>query len=249
MILKNNNVRKLIRIVLYCIILICLISIGFKKYNYYKDNKVYDNIRDIKNEAEDNNQLDSDEEYKDEKFKKMYQDMKNINSDYRFWITIDDTVIDYPVVQGEDNDFYLNNNFYKENSISGTIFLDYKNDELKDKNLILYGHNMRDGSMFAAINKFKEKEFFDNGKIKIINENGEEIYEVFSVFVEGANNLNLKNNFNSSEEYNEYIKNIKDNSSYQKEIKSDFSKIITLYTCSYEFEDARTIVCATLVDN
>ncbi|WP_347707761.1 class B sortase [Clostridium sp. 1001275B_160808_H3] len=72
---------------------------------------------------------------------------------------MDDTVVDYPVVQGEDNDFYLNNNFYKEQSISGTIFLEYKNVELQDKNLILYGHNIRDGSMFAYINKFKEKTF------------------------------------------------------------------------------------------
>lgn len=246
----NNNIRKLISIVLYCIILICLISIGVKKYNYYKDNKAYDNIREIKNEAEDNNSLDSDkDEGKAEKLKKMYADMKKVNSDYRFWITIDDTVIDYPVVQGEDNDFYLNNNFYKENSISGTIFLDNKNDELKDKNLILYGHNMRDGSMFAAINKLKENDFFDNGKIKIITENGKENYEVFSVFVEDANSINLKTNFSSIEEYNEYLQNLMDKSYYQKDIKSDFSKIITLYTCSYEFEDARTIVCAALVGN
>lgn len=175
--------------------------------------------------------------------------MNKVNSDYRFWITIDDTVIDYPVVQGEDNDFYLNNNFYKENSISGTIFLDNKNDELKDKNLILYGHNMRDGSMFAAINKLKENDFFDNGKIRIITENGEENYEVFSVFVEDANSINLKTNFSSIEEYNEYLQNLMDKSYYQKDIKSNFSKIITLYTCSYEFEDARTIVCAALVGN
>ncbi|MBS5885506.1 MAG: class B sortase [Clostridium sp.] len=246
----NNKVKKLISIVLYCIILICLISIGVKKYNYYKDNKAYDNIREIKNEAEDNNSLDSDkDEGKAEKLKKMYEDMKKVNSDYRFWITIDDTVIDYPVVQGEDNDFYLNNNFYKENSISGTIFLDNKNDELKDKNLILYGHNMRDGSMFAAINKLKENDFFDNGKIRIITENGEENYEVFSVFVEDANSINLKTNFSIIEEYNEYLQNLMDKSYYQKDIKSDFSKIITLYTCSYEFEDARTIVCAVLVGN
>lgn len=246
----NNKVKKLISIVLYCIILICLISIGVKKYNYYKDNKAYDNIREIKNEAEDNNSLDSDkDEGKAEKLKKMYEDMKKVNSDYRFWITIDDTVIDYPVVQGEDNDFYLNNNFYKENSISGTIFLDNKNDELKDKNLILYGHNMRDGSMFAAINKLKENDFFDNGKIRIITENGEENYEVFSVFVEDANSINLKTNFSSIEEYNEYLQNLMDKSYYQKDIKSNFSKIITLYTCSYEFEDARTIVCAALVGN
>ena len=217
----------------------CLIIIGSKKYNYYKANKVYSDIRELKDKDE-NNISDS----RAESLKTMYQDLKNINSDYEFWITIEDTVIDYPVVQGIDNDFYLSNNFYKENSISGTIFLDYKN-TLEDKNLILYGHNMRDGSMFAAINKFKEKDFFDNGKIKIISENMEKTYEVFSVCVEEADNINLKSKFTNEEDYSEYINNLKEKSYYTKEINSDFSNIITLYTCSYEFDDARTIVCAS----
>lgn len=221
----------------------CLIIIGSKKYNYYKDNKVYNDIRELK-DNDKNNRNDS----RAESLKTMYQDLKNINSDYEFWITIEDTVIDYPVVKGTDNDFYLSNNFYKGNSISGTIFLDYKN-TLEDKNLILYGHNMRDGSMFAAINKFKEKDFFDNGKIKIISENMEQTYEVFSVFVEEADNINLKSKFTNEEDYSEYINNIKEKSYYTKEINSDFSNIITLYTCSYEFDDARTIVCATLIAN
>lgn len=220
----------------------CLIIIGSKKYNYYKDNKVYNDIRELK-DNDKNNGNDS----RAESLKTMYQDLKNINSDYEFWITIEDTVIDYPVVKGIDNDFYLSNNFYKENSISGTIFLDYKN-TIEDENLILYGHNMRDGSMFAAINKFKEKDFFDNGKIKIISENMEQTYEVFSVFVEEAGNINLKSKFTNEEDYSEYINNLKEKSYYTKEINSDFSNIITLYTCSYEFDNARTIVCATLID-
>jgi len=130
--------------------------------------------------------------------------------------------------------------------------------------------------MFASINKFKEKDFFDNGKIKIVTENGEETYEVFSVFVEKASDINLKASFSSNEEYNEYINSLKEKSYYKKEIKdknnevekidkvneieninkeanetsisNDLKKIITLYTCSYEFEDARTVVCATLVE-
>jgi sortase B len=221
---------------------VCLIIIGSKKYNYYKANKVYNDIRELKDN--DKNKISDS---RTESLKSMYQDLKNINSDYEFWITIEDTVIDYPVVKGTDNDFYLSNNFYKENSISGTIFLDYKN-TLEDKNLILYGHNMRDGSMFAAINKFKEKDFFDNGKIKIISENMEQTYEVFSVFVEYANDINLKSKFTSDDEYIEYINKLKEKSYYTKEINSDFSNIIILYTCSYEFDDARTIVCATEMD-
>lgn len=234
----NKKFINIVKIILYFIIIVCLIIIGVKKYNYYKSNKTYDSIREIKN-----NDIVSDEE--NNKFNDMYEELKSINHDYKFWITLEDTKIDYPVVQGEDNNFYLSNDFYKENSISGTIFLDYKNN-LEDKNLILYGHNMRDGSMFAAINKFKEKEFFDSEKIKIVTENEETIYEVFSVFVEDANNINLQSKFNSEEDYIRYINELKKKSYYKKDIDSDFSNIITLYTCSYEFENARTIVCAVL---
>ena len=234
----NKKFINIVKIILYFIIIACLIIIGVKKYNYYKSNKTYDSIREIKN-----NDIVSDEE--NNKFNDMYEELKSINHDYKFWITLEDTKIDYPVVQGEDNNFYLSNDFYKENSISGTIFLDYKNN-LEDKNLILYGHNMRDGSMFAAINKFKEKDFFDSGKIKIVTEDEERIYEVFSVFVEDANNINLQSKFNSEEDYIAYINELKKKSYYKKEIDSDFSNIITLYTCSYEFENARTIVCAVL---
>lgn len=234
----NKKFINIVKIILYFIIIVCLIIIGIKKYNYYKSDKTYDSIREIKNNdvvsAEENNKLNH-----------MYEELKSINPDYKFWITVEETVIDYPVVKGEDNDFYLINDFYKENSISGTIFLDYKNN-LEDKNLILYGHNMRDGSMFAAINKFKEKDFFDSGKIKIVTENEERSYEVFSVFVEEANDINLKSNFISEEDYIKYINELKKKSYYKNNIDSDFSNIITLYTCSYEFENARTIVCAVL---
>ena len=242
MLLISKRFIKIISIILYLITIVCLIIIGSKKYNYYKANKTYNDIRELKDIDENNSSYS-----RAETLRSMYQDLKNVNSDYKFWITIEDTVVDYPVVQGIDNDFYLNNNFYKENSISGSIFLDYKNDELKDKNLILYGHNMRDGTMFASINKFKEKDFFDNGKIKIVNENSEQTYEVFSVFVEDANDINLKSKFTSDDEYIEYINNLKEKSYYTKETNSDFSNIITLYTCSYEFTNARTIVCATFL--
>lgn len=76
------------------------------------------------------------------------------------WLNISNSNIDYPVVQGMDNDFYLNHSFYKEESISGTLFIDYRNNIDSDKNIVIYGHHMKNETMFHDLNFFKEEEFF-----------------------------------------------------------------------------------------
>ena len=118
-------------------------------------------------------------------------------------------------------------------SISGTIFLDSSNN-INDKNLILYGHNMRNGSMFNNINYFKNEESFKDGIIKLIMDNKEYVYEIFSVFIVNGDENSIKNKFNSDDEYYEYIYYLKEKSMFNKEVEnSDFSKIITLYTCQF----------------
>lgn len=132
--------KKLIILVLSIIIFICSGLIVNKVYLYYKDSRSYTEISKFRPE-EDNQNYD------------WY--LSSINNDYRFWINIDNTVIDYPVVQGEDNDIYLKHNFNNEKSISGTVFVDYRNSLNEDRNIVIYGHNMRNGSMFSDLNKFK----------------------------------------------------------------------------------------------
>lgn len=230
----NKIIKNIITIILSIIIIICLTIIIDKNYKYYKSDKTYQEIRLISNDLKDNILMDNK--------------LKEINSEYKFWINVANTEIDYPVVQGSDNEFYLKNNFNKENDIGGSIFLDYNNNLEEDENLIVYGHNMRNESMFAAINKFKEKDYFDTGVINIIKDGNNYSYEIFSVFIEKSNEINLKNSFNNQEEFYEYINNVKEKSMYYKDINnSEISNIITLYTCSYEFDEARTIVCASLI--
>lgn len=96
--------------------------------------------------------------------------LKAINPDYKLWINIPNTDIDYPVVQGKDNDFYLNKNFNKEKSESETIFIDYRNHINLDteKNIVFYGHHMKDGTMFNQINKYKNVDNIKSGIIKIL---------------------------------------------------------------------------------
>lgn len=216
--------------VLVIIIFICIYKITDKNYEYYKADKSYEEVRNVKNSIKKTS-------------------LSDINSDYRFWINIPGTSIDYPVVQTSDNNFYLKNDFYKNKSINGAIFLDKSNKISSDENLIIYGHNMRNGSMFQDLTNFKDKDFFHKGIVKISKENKQYTYEIFSVFTEKSSNVQLKTNFKNKEQFNLYINDLIKKSIYKKNIDSkNITKIITLYTCSYDFEEARTIVCAALAE-
>ena len=248
--------RKIINIILVAIIIVCLSIIGYKYYNYNKDDKLNSEIQDLQpviNEASDldNNssgENDGQDQSKDGDYVNSANEeqLKSINSDYKMWIQIENTNINYPVVQSSDNDYYLKHNFRKESNISGTVFVESANDIDNDKNIILYGHNMRNGTMFNNITNYKEESFFnEDNKISIIMNNTLYEYEVFSVYVKNVSEVNLAIGFANEDEFINYAYNQADESLYKKDV--DFSaedNLITLVTCSYEFTDARTIVVA-----
>lgn len=248
--------RKIINIILVAIIIVCLSIIGYKYYNYNKDDKLNSEIQDLQpviNEASDldNNssgENDGQDQSKDGDYVNSANEeqLKSINSDYKMWIQIENTNINYPVVQSSDNDYYLKHNFRKESNISGTVFVESANDIDNDKNIILYGHNMRNGTMFNNITNYKEESFFnEDNKISIIMNNTLYEYEVFSVYVKNVSEVNLAIGFANEDEFINYAYNEAEESLYKKDV--DFSaedNLITLVTCSYEFTDARTIVVA-----
>lgn len=179
-----------------------------------------------------------------------FAEIKKINPDVVAWINIKDTNIDYPILQGKDNDFYLKHNIYKEKSRAASIFMDYRNNPaFEDKNTILYGHNMKDGSMFRDLLYYEQPWFFKKHKIiNIETEKGTLKYEVFSIYVTDVNFNYLITNFNNEKEYEDYLNIIKEKS----KVKSDTTvtakdKILTLSTCSYQFKNARTVVHAKKV--
>lgn len=248
--------RKIINIILVAIIIVCLSIIGYKYYNYNKDDKLNSEIQDLQpviNEASDSDnnssgENDGQDQSKDGDYVNSAneEELKSINSDYKMWIQIENTNINYPVVQGSDNDYYLKHNFRKESNISGTVFVESANDIDNDKNIILYGHNMRNGTMFNNITNYKEESFFnEDNKINIIMNNTLYEYEAFSVYVKNVSEVNLAIGFASEDEFINYAYNEAEESLYKKDV--DFSaedNLITLVTCSYEFTDARTIVVA-----
>lgn len=164
----------------------------------------------------------------------LYNTMYSINSDYEAWIYIADTKINYPIVQGTDNDFYLNHTFYKEPVFSASLFIDYRIEGgAEGKNVIVYGHNMKDGSMFASLKKFRQKEFRQrHPSFSVYTSTGAYEYQVFSTYTTSPDSVTYTVGFANDEEFMNYINIIKNwsDTDYGVEVTAE-DQIITLSTC------------------
>lgn len=181
----------------------------------------------------------------------MEDDLKNINPDYRLWLFVENTNINYPVVSYGNNDYYLYRDFLGQDSKSGTLFMDYRNNFEEDKSSVIYGHNMKNKTMFNNLELFKENDFWNKGSlIHIYRGDYEYIYEPFSVFVAKPEFDYVKVDFDGENDFNEYMNQVKASSTYwNKDSAPKYKdKILTLSTCSYEFDDARTVLEAKLID-
>lgn len=252
--------KKALIAILSIIFIISTSLIIRELYLYNQDRKLYDNMQEnspkasyIKEEEPPSNkekETDEDEEEVIE-LTKEEKELLKINGDYKFWITINDTSVDYPVVQTDNNDYYLDHNFTGEDSKAGTIFIDYRNDINEDTNIVIYGHFMKDRTMFSDIAKYKNEEFFnDQSKyISIMIGNKEYKYEVFSAYPIRADDIVMPLEFEDNIEYLKYLEELVDLSLHEKDVEFDTSKkMLTLVTCSYEWDDTRTLVHAIPID-
>lgn len=174
-----------------------------------------------------------------------------INPETVGWISIENTHINYPVVRHDNNEFYLTNGFERKRNGSGCIFMDYRNmSPDKDVNTILYGHHMKDSSMFRDLVLYKNKNFFStNGRVVFNSPDKKYEWQVFSVYVAETDDFDyLMTSFKDKKTYAGYIKAIKDRSLFSSEISvSTDDRILTLSTCSYESANARTVVHAKMI--
>lgn len=180
--------------------------------------------------------------------------LKEKNNDYKMWINMNGTNINYPILQGQDNDFYLYADFDGNYYYPGSIFIDYRNDIENDNNLWLFGHNMADGSMFADLVKLKDETYFnENPEIVLLKDGIQYVYEIFAVNVVPADGAEVVLDFDNEDDMNRYMEKVKETSMFYRDIKAEdiideegISSLITMVTCSYEFNDARTLVSAAL---
>lgn len=220
---------------------------------FYKDNNIKRVNKDIINSevVEKKLKLDSKESNQYRKYSKLdinsisISKLKKINNDVVTWIMVDGTGINYPVVKGSDNSFYLTHDINKDKKLSGWIYMDYRNsDELDDDNTIIYGHNLVNKTAFGSLTNLFEKSWFNNSNhyIVLLKDNKKYVYEVFSIYTIKPETYYLQNNFSSKDSYNEFINTIKGRSKYDFKVNVDNSdKILTLSTCTEDNKDRRVV--------
>ncbi len=180
-----------------------------------------------------------------------YQSLIAMNSDCVGWIQIPGTDINYPVVQAADNEFYLTHNFNRETAACGAIFMDYRNDvDAKAEHLILYGHQMKDNSMFKQLNGYKEEIFYkEHPNIKLYLHEQKYEYEITAVYVTDVANGGGYYNYlhwNTRKEQLNYLQ--QKMAGYQiydtgkKVMETD--ELLSLSTCEYSCDNGRLIVQA-----
>ncbi len=185
-----------------------------------------------------------------------YQELYATNSDMVGWIQIEDTKLNYPVMQTPSNpNFYLDKNFDKQSSKHGAIYAWEAADlNAPSDNITLFGHNMADGSMFAALNAYVNKNAWDNNSLIFFNTLYEyHTYKIFAVFKTSANvgqgfSYHQFVNAANEAEFNEFVKTCKDLSFYDTGITPKYGdKLICLSTCEYTLDNGRLVVAAVRI--
>lgn len=230
-----------------CIILLLALSVVFavSAYlyisEYLQDKKQLDELKSIAQTVEDS------EQNADHKYTELYAQ----NSDFMGWLRIDDTGIDYPVMQSKDDpDFYLKHNFSKEYSRFGIPYMQ-ENCGFSSDNIIIYGHNIKSKSMFNELTEYKDKAFYTAHKYITFDTLDEHrTYEVIAAFKtvaysdRGFQYYDFVN-ANTEEEFNAYVEKCKALSFYDTGVAAEYGdKLITLSTCEYSQKNGRFVVVA-----
>lgn len=228
--------KRILNIAIYLILFLILICSGFKLYFWYKDKKNNDETTE---QLKSNVKLEKikKDNSNNEKYIVDFKKLKSENSDVVAYIKVNNTNIEYPIVKTSNNNFYLNHSFDKSKNSRGWIFADYKNKfDNTDKNIVIYGHNMRDESMFGSLKNILNEEWYNNAENKNITfliEKENYIYKVFSIYKIESEDYYIKTNFKNDEDYEKFLNTIKNRSIKNFDINLNINdKIITLSTCA-----------------
>lgn len=256
--------KKVILTIIEIILILVIIFAGYKIFEYFIDlnnsksqfddiNDIVDEIREEKSSGKivtESIEIVDEDDLKSTK--EIIAELKKINKDIIGYIEVGGLPIKYPVVQASDNDYYLRRDLNRKYSIPGTIYMDYRNDsEMTDQNTVIYGHNMRNKTMFGTLDKLGNQEFVNsNGGnyIRYTTEDNIFIYKMISYMI-----VDEKDDYRTpnvdGESFINFLNKSKSNSivDFGDFEFSEETKILTLSTCT-DVETNRDAVQAVLVE-
>lgn len=245
---KHSKTKKKIKKVQLIFVIILVISALNIAYYYHKQKG--------KQNPLDNIEIDTSQVTED-KTERMLQveELKKENEDIIGWLEIPNTNINFPVMQATDNQYYMTHTYKKEDSKDGSIFLDKDyNWDLPSSNLLMYGHNNKNGNMFQGLLEYQEESYYkEHPTIKFTTTKEDCEYEIISAFKSRVYYKSEKNvfryyyfiNAESEEEYNNYVEESKKASLYDTGKTANYGdQLLTLSTCEYSQEDGRFAIVA-----
>ena len=179
-----------------------------------------------------------------------FSGLRGINNDVVAWLRCPGTIIDYPVVYGEDNEYYLDHLVNGTQNKAGSLFIDCRNmPDFSDRNTIIYGHNMRNGSMFRTITQFGNRNFFNaHPSMYLVTDGGDCYYiELFSAFTASVDEEAWTVNFIDDEAFEIWLEWVKQKSNVASNVQVIAGeRVVTFSTCSYSFDNARFVAVGKL---
>ena len=265
---KRRIIYSCVYIILALLIILSLIYIVrffVSKKQSIQESQLLDTIEISENQVKKENEVTKEtvneslrenvEETNNQDFERILkvEKLQEENSDIVGWLEIEGTSINYPVLQGIDNDYYMTHNYKKQKSKNGSIFLTKDYDwSIPSSNLLIYGHNLNNGTMFQELLKYAKEEFYkEHPTIRFTTNKEDAEYEIISVFKSRVYYKSEKNvfryyffvNAKSEAEYNEFVQNAKKASIYNIDATAQYGdQLITLSTCSYHVEEGRFAV-------
>lgn len=257
--MKGKQKYKLIRGILLLIMVVCLIPViqaYFQSIRHQKQKKQIKMHLEEDRTAEPEIQTGIDAERHREILDK-YKSVYNENQDLAGWLTIEGTAIDYPVMQCEDDEFYLSHNFYRETDKYGCLYVKNIADlDSPGTNFIIYGHNMKDGSMFGELERYRNHDFYrEHAHISFDTLYEERTYEVMAVFPFDLYKEDQPFQYykfyraNTEAEFIDFYENVCKLALYDTGVTASFGDtFLTLSTCAGDGADQRFVVVAKRVD-
>ncbi len=173
-----------------------------------------------------------------------FEKLTQQNSDVVGWIYCKDTPISYPVLQADDNDYYLQRMINGKYNAGGSIFMDYRsNADMSSLNTVIYGHNMKNGSMFGMLEGYKKQAYYEEHSVLwyLTPKGTYKIEPILGYVTDAASDAYT--DFQTEEEMMAYLENAMRKSTFVSDVAIETVKqIVTLSTCSYEYDDARYVL-------